>query len=255
MFCDVFPLFKRVLRGENSLPSDNVYRAMLTLKSLGIWSNMLVESLGWESRESEQIGMHAARMNPGRYAPTWSWASVDGHISYVSGRPVEGFGINQVVYDLELRKLNAASGLITVVGHLVLVELSCRIEADGLSETEAGEEKELKYKYEVQGVYADASGPQGFPMKPDVALKPWSGDVNGRHISTVIRVPFGEAIPEKSWNADCLCLLVSKSRLRCLVLFLGASLLESGVWERLGMVEGLHPGIFRNSQRQTINIG
>jgi hypothetical protein len=168
---------------------------------------------------------------------------------------VGSVGINQVVYDLELRTLNAASGLITVVGHVVLVEVSCRIEVDGLSETEAGEEKKLRYTYEVQGVYADASGPQGFPMKPDVALKPWSGNVNGRHISTVIRVPFGEAIPEKSWTADCLCLMVSKSRLRCLVLFLGASLLESGVWERLGMVEGLHPGIFRNSQRQTINIG
>jgi hypothetical protein len=220
-----------------------------------MWSNTLVESLGWESKEHKQVGMHAARMNPGRYAPTWSWASVDGAISYVCARPIEGMTVDPMVYDLELRKLNAASGLITVAGHVVLVELSCRIEADGVSETEAREEKKLTYHYEVHGVYAEASGPKGYPMKADVALKPWSGDINGRHVSTVIRVPYGEANPQKSWTANCLCLLVSKNKLRTLVLFLGASLLESGAWERLGMVSGIHPGIFANSQRQLITIG
>ncbi|KAE9364806.1 HET-domain-containing protein [Stipitochalara longipes BDJ] len=221
----------------------------------GMWANALVESLGWESWEhSGRVGSHAGRMNPGHYAPTWSWASVDGRISHVSAKPAEDVTLNDPrVYDLEIRKLNAASGLITVAGHVILVELSCRIEVGQLDDGETLQEG-LKYYYEVLGVYADAKGPKAFPMKPDVALKPWNGDVNGRHIETIIRVPYGEEIPEKSWTAHCLCLLVSKNRLRSLVLFLGASLREPGGWERIGMVDGLHPGIFGNSQRQTINI-
>lgn len=204
------------------------------------------------------MGEHAGRMNPERYAPTWSWASVDGPISCVSARPLEGFELNDpTTYDLEVRRINPASGLITVAGHVILVELSCRIEANTLEESEEGEEgkeKKLKYHYEVLGVYATTEGPKGFPMKPDVALKPWSGDLDGRRVSTVIRSPYGEALPETSWTANCLCLLVSKKKLRSLVLFLGASLRESGAWERIGMVDGLHPAIFGNAQRTSINI-
>ena len=101
------------------------------------------------------------------------------------------------IFDLKVSDVDAASGLITVSSCAILVELSCRIEIGSVEE--GGTVREgLKYTYEVRGIHADKTDPKLFGMKPDVALKPWNGDINGRHIDTVIRVPYGEAMPEKS---------------------------------------------------------
>ena len=222
----------------------------------GMWANSLVESLGWESQETKSGGGHRCRMNPKYLAPTWSWASVDGPISYAAVRPM-GSNLearDPMIYDLEVRKLDAESGLITLAGQIISVELSCSIKELALPEAHAdvqAGEKALRYHYEILNLYNDG---KPFPIKPDVALKPWTGIIGGRRLSTIIRVPHGETPPEKSWNGTCLCVLVHRMKMRTLVILLGGSLRQQGAWERIGVTSGLHPSIFANSPRQIVNI-
>jgi hypothetical protein len=217
----------------------------------GLWADSLVESLSWQAKESGQWGKHECRMNPGHYAPTWSWASVDGPISYVSAKPLNIMEANDPMqWDLECRSLNEASGLVRFAGHVIFLELHATIERNELYEEQPEEHEEYRYRYEVKG----PNDAKGFPMKADVALKPWTGNLGGQMISSVVRVPHGEKPPMQSWTAHCVCLLVGKRKLRALVLFLGRSLREAGAWERIGMVDGISPAAFSMSQRQIIDI-
>ncbi len=125
----------------------------------------------------------------------------------------------------------------TFAGRLISVELRCRIEPVTVSRGKSTREG-LLYHYEVPGVHADKDGMAAVEMHPDVALKPWSGDVSGRHTETVIRVPCVEGILKKSWTANCDCLLVNENKLRSLVLCLGASLREPGAFEKVGIIDG-----------------
>ncbi|WAO82883.1 HET domain-containing protein [Fusarium falciforme] len=218
----------------------------------GMWANMLVESLGWQSKVSEKSGKLMCRTNPGNYAPSWSWASVDGPISYVSARGLGGLEANDpMIYDVEIRSVNAASGLIRVAGHAISVELSCRVEIYEPGDGNPTREREVKHHYEVLRVYNNG---QPFPMHPDVHLRPGNINVTGQNVRTVVRLPHSEKPPETSWTANCLCLLVGNMRLRAQVLFLGGSLRQDRAWERIGMVDGLHPAIFGTSERRLIDI-
>ncbi len=218
-----------------------------------MWANALVESLSWQSKESDEAGGHVCRMNPAWYAPSWSWASVDGPISYVHVLS-PGQTNDPSIYELEVRKLNAASGVITMAGQIITVQLRCRIETKA-TEEDAGKDpkppKKLEYYYELPGLSRTG---EAFPVKADVPLKAWSGAMSGQQVTTVIRVPHGEAIPQSTWSANCLCLLIAKTRLRCTVLFLGGSLREAGAWERIGMVDGLEPTVFGSAPKQLVNI-
>lgn len=152
-------------------------------------------------------------MNPGHYAPAWSWASVDAEISYSSAKDLEE-ETDPVVYNLEVESLNAASGMITVFGRVGRMKLICTVEP-AYSPTE-----KLWYRYELQGAYDDV-----YPVNPDVPLKPW---VDGVTSTTPIRVPYGETPPEGSWSANYICLLLSKRKLRSLILLLGHSMRQLG---------------------------
>jgi hypothetical protein len=126
----------------------------------GMWANALVESLGWQSKESGAVGKHECRMNPGHYAPTWSWASVDGPVSHVSAKPTEGFQKfhnDPLIYDLEVRRFDFASGLITVTGHAISVELNCRVERNEHWELYPAEALKFDYHYEILKVYPAGS--------------------------------------------------------------------------------------------------
>ena len=118
--------------------------------------------------------------------------------------------------------VDVSSGLIAVVGHAILVELNCCITPDPYPENSSTADTQLKYDYKL------VTSTKPVSIYPDVSLKPWSGNVNGRYISIVVRVPDGENPPEKSWSAICRCLFLGKTRLRALVLFLGESFPEPG---------------------------
>ncbi|KFZ15930.1 hypothetical protein V502_05322 [Pseudogymnoascus sp. VKM F-4520 (FW-2644)] len=219
----------------------------------GLWKNTLIESLCWEAQPSEHRGRHTCRMNPGHYAPTWSWASVDGAISYIYAKPSSfNSQTDPFNYDLECRKANATPGSITVAGHLVSIKLNVIVERKEPVEGSSVEHEELTYDYVVKS--SNSVGPEDSKLRPDVILKPWSGEIGGQLISTVVRVSYGESPPKTSWTGTCHCLLVGKTKRQCLVLYLGRSLREPGAWERIGMVDGISPTVFSMSQREIIDI-
>jgi hypothetical protein len=95
----------------------------------GLWANALVESLGWEVNTQGTTRTHEYEMNPAWYAPTWSWASVNGSISYVSAKPNSAFeAFDPTHYDLECQRLDAASGPLTFAGLVIPYLLNVIIE-------------------------------------------------------------------------------------------------------------------------------
>jgi hypothetical protein len=158
----------------------------------GVWTwaawdtNALFDCLTWEPRET--LGCH---MNEDSYAPTWSWASVEGPISHRS--VIDHFGVNDPAeYNLQIQVLglDLGSRRLPVTGHTAPVELTCRVE-----EVTDREGKVFRYHYEVPKAHADGA-PQ--PVNPDVALEPWTGTIGEQIESTIRRVPHGENPPEKS---------------------------------------------------------
>lgn len=92
-------------------------------------------------------------MNPGYYAPTWSWASVDGAISYhhnVGDRDLRQ-DIDPTTYDLEVRQLDATSGRITIAGRIIRLKLSCRVRLNNLHQIKPDRHKKFTYVYEMHG--------------------------------------------------------------------------------------------------------
>ena len=216
----------------------------------GLWKHAIAESLSWKSKEpSSFTGEHWSRTNPGHYAPSWSWASVDGPISYVSVRALDTLSkgnADPMIYDLQVLELDPARGLIKAAARVRTVTLICRIFNFGKKRNPS--EKDLRYEYML--LNAHTSG-EPFPIYPDVALKPWTKNFDdGTSITTPVRVPRNETPPTKSWSAKCTCLLVGMQKLRCHVLILGGSQRENGCWERVGMASGLEPAIFAMAERR-----
>jgi hypothetical protein len=254
-------LVEEYTRRDITRPSDRLPAMEAVMKRIekstgltplwGLWSNALIEGLMWKAQNRSGLGSHQCRPNPGHYAPTWSWASVDGPISYINVRPLHMIEESEgpVQWDLECRSLNGASGLIRVAGHVTTLELLVTVERNELHEEDPTEHEQFDYHYNIIG-RAD----KRIPFRPDVALKPWNASVNGQHEPTVVRVPYGEVPPTQSWTGLCLWLLVGKSRTMGDGLLLGRSPREPGAWERIGFAGGIIHGPFSNLPRQIIDI-
>ena len=131
-------LVEEYMRRDITRPSDRLPAMESAIRRIerargwsslwGMRANSLVESLGWQSGKwSGPGGKMSCRMNPGFYAPTWSWASVDGPISYVSAKGMSGLEVNDPkVLNLEVKKLDVSSGVITVAGHIIPGSLTAR---------------------------------------------------------------------------------------------------------------------------------
>lgn len=246
------------MRRDITRPSDRLPAMNAVMKRIekstgwypiwGLWKNALAESMSWHAADPQQTGKYECRMNPGHYAPTWSWASVDGQIYYASTKPM-GVEVDPMRWELECRSLIEASGLIRVAGRRIVFELHCRIERDKLREKSPAEPK-FEYRYDVRG----RKDKEGTILHPDVALKPWSVYNNGEHVSIAVRVPYGETPPTQSWTALCSCILLGGNQWASPVLALGYSLRVPNAWERIGMVTNLSPTMFSMSQKEVIEI-
>lgn len=250
-------LVEEFMRRDITHPSDRLPAMDSVMKRIqklrgwsplwGLWQDALVESLCWNSSEkSSYSGKHWWRTNPGYYAPSWSWASIDGPISYVSIKALDFIGkddTDPMKYDLQMTRIDPVRGSITVRARYATVTLHCRIFNFGKKANPT--EKDLRYEYSLLNV---SSSGEPFPIHPDVALQPWIGALRGGTPSPApVRVPRDKTPPTSSWSAECICLLVGMQKLRCLVLILGPSLREDGSWERVGMASGLEPAIFASS--------
>ncbi|KIN07040.1 hypothetical protein OIDMADRAFT_150311 [Oidiodendron maius Zn] len=217
----------------------------------GLWTDSFIEDLCWASKSGGKGENHTCRMNPGHYAPTWSWASVDGPVQY--SIPIKELDENNPnIGDLECQSLDKASGLIKVSGHVIFAKLHVTVKPNESHENDSTEHQKFLYEYKVKG--QNQEDEDGFPVTPDVPLKPWSGNIMGKSLSTAIRVPYGEKPPEQSWTADCLCVLVAKKKMQCDVLVLGLSMKVDFVWERIGRASRIIPATFSSTKRIPIEI-
>ena len=250
---------RNITRPSDRLPAMNAVMRRISESTgwspfWGLWANSFIEGLCWVSGSDgmdEMDGDHECRMNPGRYAPTWSWASVDGPIWY--SLPIKELDENNpMIWDLECQSLDKASGLIKVYGHAIVAKLHVTVKPSESHESDSTEHQKFRYKYKVKG--HNQEDEDGFRVTPDVPLKPWSGNIMGRSVSTAIRVPYGEKAPEQSWTADCLCVLVGKKKIQCDVLVLGLSMKVDFVWERIGKADRILATTFSSTKRIPIEI-
>ena len=240
-------------------PSDRLHAIDAVVKRIqkatkwspcwGLWENNLLQCLAWQPKRATRNGGHECRPNPGHYAPTWSWASIDGPIEYANARPIRGLEeTDPMQWDPQVRIANTASGIIRVTGQAMRIEVQVTVKPN---EAHKFEPEKFTYTYRLSG---GPEGQEGFPFQPDVALKLWTGNIDGHHTSTIVRVPYEETPPEESWNGICICLLLGRKKLTSLALLLGRSLQNPSAFERVGMVYGLPPTGFLISKRTVIDI-
>ncbi|KAK0721305.1 heterokaryon incompatibility protein-domain-containing protein [Apiosordaria backusii] len=221
----------------------------------GVFQEKFIESLGWvaQSRKSEP-GKYPCRMNPGHYAPTWSWASVEGDVTYLKVM-TDGYytPLNQLdplTYDLQYHDLDRATGAVTMIGRYVIGGIQCIIEKteEGANTDDDSVDKyHYSHKIRVSGQHPD------FLFEPDVPLMPSDGDPNEPYSSSVVRVPYGRECPTEEWTGHCLVLLLARRNKRSLAILLGASLRNpnGAVWERLGLSSSIDVSVWDEEHVKT----
>lgn len=264
-------LVEEYMGRDISRPSDRLYAIDAVMQRIqqvtkwspfwGLWEDTLIQCLAWASKGSPRNGGpalrggHKCRPNPGQYAPTWSWASVDGPIRYDNARPIMGrvgqTETDPMQWDPQVKIVDPASDVIRVEGKVMRIELKVTVKPNEAHEHDPTEPDKLSYDYKLSG---GPKGQKGFPFVPDVALKSCSGNIGGGYVSTIVRVPYGETPPEESWNGVCFLLLVGRRKLSSLALLLGYSLRKPGALERLGIVYGLPHTGFSQSKGAVLDI-
>ncbi|KAK4122253.1 hypothetical protein N657DRAFT_657114 [Parathielavia appendiculata] len=135
----------------------------------GMWADAPVDSLGWRAKKWDgPVSRHLRRVHPGFYAPTWSWASVEGPVSYLNVKRTDPHDL--AVADLEVGKWDAA--VITVNGR------------DGELRQSSSGKNIFDYRYAIPGLARTGNSDGAMPITADVALQPWTGVVNGENAST-----------------------------------------------------------------------
>ncbi|KAH8674264.1 heterokaryon incompatibility protein-domain-containing protein [Xylariales sp. PMI_506] len=217
----------------------------------GMWLDNMVENLAWRPSPSREFGRHTCRINPGDYAPTWSWVSVDGPISYQSARSWANIDPGDpLCYDIKVEGLVVKSGRILLHGSAGKFILHGTIRRDKMKNKKDSKNEKFLHDYEIRGIQEES----GIYFEQDVLLQPWSGEIGGEHVSTAIRLPHGQPAPQRSWKGDCICMLFGKRKLRSLVLVLGPSVRQPGAWERLGIAAGFLTEPFLHAPKHTYHV-
>jgi hypothetical protein len=223
----------------------------------GVFQEHLIPSLAWVSRTRKAVsGKHAGRMNPGHYAPTWSWASVDGEIEYthaLSRGPLDE--MDPVSFELEYRNLDRTVGSMIIVGKYVIGGIRCIITPN--ESYNPADERIGRYHYRYQ---VRVSGQhQDFPFDPDVALMPYSGDPTQPYTASVVRMPHGHTVPVSEWTGNCLVVLLARRKMKSVAILLGASLRNpsGNMWERIGISSGIAESVWSEEhvKKGPIKIG
>jgi hypothetical protein len=231
----------------------------------GLWEEAIVQSLGWKSGDNP-TEPHLCRENPSHHAPTWSWASVEGLVSYVEVLPTIGFldETDPLVHDLQCQNIDASSGAMTINARCVVGGIRVTLKRSGDDQDgddsadnpdnpdnpddKLKEPSDVRYEYTLKCSYDRES-----LIVPDVPLMPHGGDQNREFTANVARVPYGQAIPQQSWTGLCLCALLGSRKKRALVLILG---IRPGrrAYERIGLTAGVNPTAFAQAERQSVLI-
>ncbi|VBB81674.1 Putative protein of unknown function [Podospora comata] len=226
----------------------------------GVFEEKLVESLGWSAADLKtSSGQASCRMNPAHHAPTWSWASVDGEITFLHVLTDQHYAplhqVDPLTYELQCRDLNRTSGAMTMVGRYLIGGIRCTVEPnESYSEESEVARKMGKYRYthkvRVSGQHPD------FLFNPDVPLMSVEGDTNQPYSGSVVRAPYGVDSPTEEWTGNCLVLLLARRNKRSLALLLGASLrdINGAAWERIGLSSSIDVSVWDEEHVKTGSI-
>jgi hypothetical protein len=239
---------RKITRPSDRLPAlEGVMRRIAQRTNwtpiYGLWKESLLQTLGWQIQDS-------GRMEPGKmhevwYAPTWSWASVDGTVSYVNA--AHGIQLNAddpFEYCLESLNLGQDGKSLHVSGEMIWTR--CRLENIGTMRSYA-----LKWDFLP---LAATEAEDWHPINADADLLPSAGIHPADHKTSTIRVPYGQARPLQDWESGCYVLLLGRSKLRCLALVLGRSPTRDDAWARIGIIDGVRPEVFERSMKQSVII-
>jgi len=223
----------------------------------GVFQEHLVPSLAWTSRTRKAVsGEHAGRVNPGHYAPSWSWASVDGEISYshaLTQGPLDL--MDPLTFELECRNLDRTTGSLIIAGKYLIGGVRCIIKPT--ENYNPADERIGKYQYKYQ-VRVSGKHPD-FMFEPDVALMPSGDDAGQPYTASVVRMPYGQTIPVDEWTGNCLVVLVGRRKRKSVAILLGASLRNPGIniWERIGIASGIAEDVWTEEhvKRGPIKVG
>ena len=193
----------------------------------GIWTDELVQGLCWKSPLGSGNLNFSCKVNPRAYAPSWSWASVEGPIDYA-----EVIGAQQPqIWDARCVNLDRAEGMI---------RLSARISCFKIHGDKDPPPRKGEITFGGNPWIYRVSTAKGLHRKsplviPDVVLRR-SHRVHGGKISTAVeRVPYGEAAPTQAWESICLAVLLYTDGVDAISLISGRHLPDSKAWERVGL--------------------
>lgn len=191
-------------------------------------------------------------MNPGYYAPTWSWAGVDAPVSYPYAHQIGGQYL--VEWDSGCNIFHSDFDVVTLAGSLYPLQLQATIPS-----REAGiydpAETALQFTYEVSVLSYDDE--ELGSMKPDVPLRlDGAAESSDNNRPNVVRVPHGEAPPKETWRGHCLFLVLGTFTdvLKAYGLILGPSMRVPGAFGRLGTFSWEYSEGFQLSPRRRIRI-
>ncbi|KAK0610962.1 heterokaryon incompatibility protein-domain-containing protein [Immersiella caudata] len=242
-------MHRKITQPSDRLPAiESVMRHIVSRTGwkpiYGVFQEHLIPSLCWEAHGNRSAtGKYPCRMNPAHYAPTWSWASVEGLITYLhvltdgAYAPIQH--LDPKSYELQCQGVDYATGTVTLVGRYVIGGVKCTVKpADATEEDQDGAAGTTQtYEVRVSGRHEDSR------FEPDVPLMPHGGD-SQPYTPSVVRVPYGAELPLEEWTGNCIVLLVATQKKKSLALVLGRSLRAEGVWEKIGLATGIDMGVW-----------
>jgi len=245
---------RKISRPYDRLPAikavmERIQKTTAWTPCFGLWTDDLIRGLCWVREHSVNIYGFLCKVNPRTYAPSWSWASVEGPISHAM---VQCFGRERpkMIWDAHCVALPNASGMIRLSARARYLKLYS-------GRRVRPKRKETKIRPGGTPWYYALSGPDGPhancpEINPDVVLGSRTVCVDGETVSTVMRVPYGEAAPTQHWETFCLCVLLYTDR-SAVSLILGRCPEHPTAWERVGMCE-LPPSVFEGLERNFVDI-
>jgi len=192
----------------------------------GVFKSSPIDGISWEVDPSTMNQGCRPKIAPSTSIPSWSWASLDGPISYGQVLPHGLSDSDPRQVDLDFLNLETELGLMILSGRILMLTMNAKF----VDYRDSG-----RWEYDVVGVGRGLVrvdlplrlGDKNVPLKAE-------DQPSGRYLPTVTRVPYGEEPPKEPWSGHCLCVLVSKTRLRVFGLLMGYSPRVPIALERIG---------------------
>lgn len=254
---------REITRSSDRLPAISSVMQRITntrgwVPIWGMWSNFLDKSLAWSVEyAANSYGKHRCCTHPKYYAPSWSWASVEGPISFGNCKPLGEFEEGAPYRSsLEVLNVDTDTGVLTVLAHWNFVLIRCRIER---RIERSNTTPTIMYHYECTTVrFNHDSERQDWPRETlviaDVALQPVKRKLSLLEDGTIMRVPYGEEPPQETWTSKCLCIMLGSRLTTVTALLLGESQRVPGAYERIGLATAWPTEMFTAEDRVSFEI-